>query len=78
MLGPKIGRCEFPVHLRVDSRHRKANSGQHVVCGDIVNVVLIDLGAHDNPIIVILLTPSPRCALLFDCLRPPCRIIIRE
>lgn len=78
MLGVKVRWGKFPVHLCVDARHREANSSQHVVRRNVVDMILVDFGTHNNSFVVVIFAPAPRSTFLFNCFRPPGRLLILE
>ena len=53
MLSIEVSVSEVAVHLCIGPRHRKPNTSKHVVSGDPVDVVLIDLGANDYAVFVL-------------------------
>ena len=67
----KIRVRELSVQFRIRSRNRKSYASQHIVSCDPINMVHVNLGAHDHSIIFLffLLFPSTR-PFLSDCLRP--------
>jgi hypothetical protein len=77
MLGFKIRIRQLSVHLGIGSGHGKSDSRQHVVCGDPIDVVLVNLGAHhDSVVLLVILFPSLACPLLAYRFGPPSSFLV--
>jgi hypothetical protein len=77
VLRVEVGVGKVAVHLSVRSRHGEADARQHVVGGDPVNVVLVDLGAYDDAVFVLVLLSLPlACPLLANVFCPSCGIVV--
>lgn len=71
MLGLKVSRRQFSIHLRIDPGHGKPDPCEHIIRCDPVDVVLVDLRSHNDPIVVIVVpTPPPGGSPLLDGLGP--------
>jgi len=75
MPGIKVGLFQVSVKLGVCSRDGKTNAGKHIIGGHIVDVVLVDFGAHNHPLIVVVIASSLTSSLLSDDLGPLLRIL---
>jgi hypothetical protein len=73
----KVGVGKLAVHLRVRPRDREADTREHVVRRDPVDVMLVHLGAHHDAVVVLFLLPLPLTGpLLANVLCPPRGIVI--
>ena len=72
VLSVEIGVRKFPVHLRVGARDGEPNAGQHIICRNIVDMVLIHLCANHHSVVFLLFLSFPsRGSLLAHGLCPP-------
>ena len=77
MLRVKVGIGKISVHLGVGSRDGEADTRQHVVGSDPVDVVLVHFGAHYDAVLVLVLFALPlACSLLSDVFSPARGIIV--
>jgi hypothetical protein len=73
----KVRVSELAVHLRVRSRYSESNTSKHVVGSDPVYMVLVDLGTHNDAIVIFVLFALPLAGpFLPDVLGPPRGIVI--
>ena len=59
MLSIEISVGKLAVHLGVGPGHGKSDTSKHVVGGDPIDMVLVDLGANDNSVLILVFSPLP-------------------
>ena len=62
----EVGVGERSVHFGIRSRDGKSDTSQHVICGNPVDMVLIDLGSDNHSVLVLIVLPFPLTGALLS------------
>lgn len=76
VLRVKVSIGKISVHLGVGSRDGEANTRQHVVGSDPVDVILVHLGAYYDAVLVLVLLALPLAGSLLSYVFSPSRGLI--